>query len=94
VGHCAVRVLDAGFAISAETKGGAFIPDVDMSNNLCREGAHPDEGSYSDDTSAFIMSKHSASGVVNFSGRQSHSIPMQGSSKGEHAIIIHADPNT
>jgi len=93
-GDFAVRVLDAGFAISAETRGGAFIPDVDMNNNLCREGAHPDEGWYSDDISAFIMSKHSASGVVDFSERQGHSIPMQGSSKGKHAMMIHADPNT
>lgn len=56
--------------------------------------SNSNEGWYSDGTSAFIMSKHSASGVFDSSERQGHSIPMQGSSKGEHAMIIHADPNT
>jgi len=93
-GDCAVRVLDAGFAISAETRDGVFIPDVNMGNDLSRERLPPDGGWYSDDTSALIMSKHGASGVVDYSERRIHSPTTQGSSKGKNAMIIHADPNT
>ena len=90
----AIRVLDAGFAISAETRGGGFIPDVDMGNTSSREGAHLDEGWYSDDTSALVISKHGASAVVDLSERNGHSPSTQDPFKGQHAMIIHADPNT
>ncbi|GAB7332391.1 hypothetical protein MBLNU13_g04207t1 [Cladosporium sp. NU13] len=93
-GSRAVRVLDAGFAISAERRGEALITDVHMIKDLSPEGARPDEGWYSDNTSALVMSKHGASGVVDYSERHGHSSTEQGSSKGQYAIIIHADPNT
>jgi hypothetical protein len=93
-GDHALRVLDAGFAISAETKAGVFIPDIDLKNISNREEASPDEGWYSDDISALVMSKHGASGVADFSVDRSHLNPRRGPSKGRHAIVIHADPNT
>jgi hypothetical protein len=94
MGDFAVRILDAGFAISAETRDGIFIPDLDLNRNLTREEANPDEGWYSDDTSALVLSNHGASGVVDVSKYHDHSNPRQRLSKGKHAMIIHADPNT
>ena len=65
-GEHTLRVLDVGFAISAETRAGVFVPDIDLKNISSPEEASPDEGWYSNNISALVMSKHGASGVADF----------------------------
>lgn len=94
MGEHAIRILDAGFAISAETRDGVFIPDLHLGKDLSREEANLDGGWYSDDTSSLVMSKHGASGVADYSDCHGHLTLAQSQSKCKHAMIIHADPNT
>ncbi|KAM0702301.1 hypothetical protein Q7P35_011211 [Cladosporium inversicolor] len=93
MGEHAIRILDAGFAISAETGDGVFIPDLHLGKDLSRE-ANLDGGWYSDDTSALVVSRHGASGVVDYSDCYGDSTLAQCQLKRKHAMIIHADPNT
>ena len=65
-GEHTLRVLNVGFAISAETRAEVWVPDIDLKNISSREEASPDEGWYSDNISALVMSKHGASGVADF----------------------------
>lgn len=94
MGEHAIRILDAGFATSAETRDGVFIPDLHLGEDLSRKEANLDGGWYSDNTSALVVSRHGACGVVDYSDRHGHSTLVQCQSKRKHAMIIHADPNT
>ena len=94
LGDVAIQILDAGFAILAETVSGVFIPDTNMQRTPIRGQSSIGGAWFSDNRSALVLSKAGASGVFDFSALKDPSMSERNSLKGDLPMIIHADPNT
>lgn len=89
----AIRIVDGGFAISAETAEGLFIPETDLENLRSHAHVEAHQGWYTDQASALVLSKTSASGVVDLSASHIDQQVEDVDAKSA-TMIIHADPNT
>lgn len=90
-----LRVVDGGFASSAQTKGGASIFERVMRTMFedCAK-KEDDEGWWNDGKSAWILSESGASGVVNLTADFVDTIPQSKLTARSESAIIRADPNT